>query len=137
MISFTLTQLKSKAASRPQGYVEDVLKYATVDGEQLTLSDEDHAFLKKKYRPPTVTDMARSLSGSVFRLMKKGYEVVSPEVFESRLAICHTCEFWEPRAFRGTGRCGKCGCSTMAKLKLSTERCPVDKWGFAVEEPKE
>jgi hypothetical protein len=29
---------------------------------------------------------------------------------------------------RGTGRCSKCGCSTWAKLRMASEKCPIDKW---------
>lgn len=50
--------------------------------------------------------------------------IVSPEIKESRLAICHACEFY----FKPTNQCRKCGCIVSAKTSLSQSKCPIDKW---------
>lgn len=78
---------------------------------------------------PTLPQMARSLASSAARWAKSGFQTTTPEQLESRLAICQSCEFWEEAGFAGTGKCKKCGCSTQAKLRMATSKCPIDKWG--------
>lgn len=81
---------------------------------------------------PGVAQMARSLAGSLHRWAQHGFNGVSDEVLEARLSACKTCEFWDAKSFNNTGRCTKCGCSTWAKLRMATERCPVGKWEAAI-----
>jgi len=54
--------------------------------------------------------------------------LLAPDEIEKRLKICKSCEFWDASGFAGTGKCKKCGCSTWAKIRMGTERCPVGKW---------
>lgn len=75
---------------------------------------------------PSPAEMARNLAASMANWVKSGFKVVSKEVFEQRMGICNTCEFWEQNAIGG--RCLKCGCATQAKLRLAHEKCPEDKW---------
>ena len=56
-----------------------------------------------------------------------GAPVVSPEQYKERAQLCLDCEFFDPEAFAGKGRCTKCGCSGV-KLYLATAACPIDKW---------
>ena len=49
---------------------------------------------------------------------------VSTEEQDRRLAICHSCEFWDS----GQSRCSKCGCFGRFKTWLVSQKCPVDKW---------
>ena len=79
--------------------------------------------------PPSLTQMASTFLGSALRWAKSGLQTVTTEQFYSRVEICKGCEFWEGSGFAGTGRCKKCGCSTQAKLRMATEKCPIDKWG--------
>ncbi len=56
MIRGTMAQLRARAATRPPGYLEDVLARAKVEGDELTLTDEACAELLIKYggaRDPT------------------------------------------------------------------------------------
>jgi hypothetical protein len=79
--------------------------------------------------PPSLTQMASTFLGSALRWAKGGMQTVTAEQFYSRIEVCKGCEFWEGSGFAGTGRCKKCGCSTQAKLRMATEKCPIDKWG--------
>jgi hypothetical protein len=58
----------------------------------------------------------------------EGMPIASNEIIDYRLSVCTPCEFWNSKSFGGTGKCTKCGCSTWAKLRMVTERCPIGKW---------
>ena len=79
------------------------------------------------------------MSGSVILSLAKwansGMQITTPEQLNARKAICATCEFWNPAGFSGTGSCKKCGCSTQAKLRMATSKCPIDKWGPIPQDP--
>ena len=70
----------------------------------------------------------KSASYSALEWAKAGFPVVSNEDFENRKSICNSCEFFEPKAFYGDGRCAKCGCDFKLKSKMATESCPIGKW---------
>jgi len=57
-----------------------------------------------------------------------GFCYTPKEILESRQSICRQCSEWDADALNKTGRCKKCGCSTWAKLRMATERCPIGKW---------
>lgn len=57
-----------------------------------------------------------------------GFPITKKEKFDERMNICKLCEFWDNSAFNKTGKCKKCGCSTLAKLRMQTEKCPISKW---------
>jgi hypothetical protein len=86
--------------------------------------------LKKQFiqQYPSLFQQAKNLTTSLTNWVKDGVKVVSEEVLNQRMDICKKCEFWDSEAFAGTGRCSKCGCSTQAKLRMATEKCPIDKW---------
>lgn len=69
-----------------------------------------------------------SLGRDIGKWVQAGIPVVKQETFDSRIATCKGCEFWDQNGFNGTGGCKKCGCSTQAKLRLGTSKCPIDKW---------
>jgi len=63
--------------------------------------------------------------GSVVASIVRGEPVtVSQEEQDRRLAICHTCEFWDA----AQGRCSKCGCFGAWKTWLASQQCPIAKW---------
>lgn len=76
----------------------------------------------------SLSQMAASLASESARWARNGFPLAGQEVLSIRLACCEACEFWEPRGFGGSGRCRKCGCSTQAKLRMATAKCPVGKW---------
>jgi len=77
--------------------------------------------------PPTSV-MVRSAMRSATNWIASGFQHTDPETLAVRLETCKGCEFWNPQGFRGTGRCMKCGCSTWAKLRMASEKCPIGKW---------
>ena len=62
------------------------------------------------------------------RFARAGFATTPPEALAAREATCRACPEWDAAALNGTGRCRKCGCSTWAKLRMATERCPLGKW---------
>jgi hypothetical protein len=77
---------------------------------------------------PTVQAMAESIVDSVKEWAQKGFKITNPQTLQKRLETCYACEHWNPKGFNRTGRCMKCGCSTWAKLRMATEKCPIGKW---------
>ena len=83
---------------------------------------------------PNMGSMLASVSNSAKTWLASGMPVSESEVVQVRLKTCQSCEWWDSKAFKGTGKCLKCGCSTWAKLRMATERCPLGKWGSAAPE---
>lgn len=73
-------------------------------------------------------EMTTSLASSTSDWAKSGFKMVDQAMLEYRLSVCQKCEFWDKTAFAGTGKCKKCGCSTQAKLRMATSKCPIDMW---------
>ena len=70
----------------------------------------------------------KNLKDSLTKWASNDFPIPDPETFNARLETCKGCEFWDESGFAKTGRCKKCGCSTQAKLRMTTEKCPVGKW---------
>jgi hypothetical protein len=82
--------------------------------------------------PPTNHSLLHKVSllaHSIAPWAINGFELVDEETLANRMEICKGCEFWDTSGFVGTGKCKKCGCSTQAKLRMDTSKCPIDKWG--------
>ena len=62
------------------------------------------------------------------RFARAGFATTPPEALATRESTCRACPEWDAAALNNTGRCRKCGCSTWAKLRMATERCPLGKW---------
>jgi hypothetical protein len=77
---------------------------------------------------PTNLQMMGSAIKAAADWTKSGFPIPDPETFNARLETCKGCEFWDESGFAKTGRCRKCGCSTQAKLRMATEKCPIGKW---------
>jgi predicted Zn-ribbon and HTH transcriptional regulator len=90
--------------------------------------------------PPTFfskkTEQAQSLTRAVTRFARSGFLTTPPEALATREAICKACPEWDAQALNATGRCRKCGCSTWAKLRMATERCPSGKWEAVESKPE-
>jgi hypothetical protein len=80
------------------------------------------------YPNPSLLEKAKSLAQATGSWAKGGFQVADEATLASRMAICKGCEFWDQSGFVGTGRCQKCGCSTQAKLRMATSKCPEGKW---------
>ena len=59
---------------------------------------------------------------------KSGFQMTSDQDLSLRMGVCKSCEFWDSKGFHYTGSCKKCGCSTQAKLRMASEKCPIGKW---------
>jgi len=73
-------------------------------------------------------EMIKSATKSAALWASRGFEHTNEETLKTRIETCGKCEFWNSQALGGTGRCMKCGCSTWAKLRMATEKCPIGKW---------
>jgi hypothetical protein len=89
---------------------------------------ETHQSKKNKPKEPPLNQKIKSLSRAVYRWAKSGFLKSGKKLIEQRLDICKKCEFWDSEAWNGSGKCTKCGCSTYAKIRLKTEKCPIEKW---------
>jgi hypothetical protein len=74
------------------------------------------------------------LAGTKFTA--SGFSATPPEALATREATCRTCLEWDAAALNATGRCRKCGCSTWAKLRMASERCPIGKWEAVESKPE-
>lgn len=110
---------------------EEVKRVLAQRGElsQGTKLETTRAGFSETIHPPSLAQRVGSFSKSMANWAKKGFKIVTPGQFAERLNLCHSCPQWEAKAMAGTGRCKVCGCSTEAKLRLATEKCPLDKWG--------
>lgn len=68
-------------------------------------------------------EQVRAAANAAHRFARSGFTATPPGIIATREATCRACPEWN-----GTGRCRKCGCSTWAKLRMATERCPLGKW---------
>jgi hypothetical protein len=82
----------------------------------------------KKFVDAHFLDKMQSVFKSISEWSQYGFPIPDPETFNTRLETCKGCEFWDETGFAKTGRCEKCGCSTQAKLRMATEKCPIGKW---------
>jgi hypothetical protein len=79
-------------------------------------------------RPPPLMTMAHNFAKAANKWINGNFVKTDDVTLKMRLEACSGCEFWNPQGFNGTGRCMKCGCSTWAKLRMATEKCPIGKW---------
>ena len=89
---------------------------------------EHAARIKANPPPPSLPQMATSLGGSLANFARSGFATTDAETLAAREATCKSCDLWDAAAINGTGRCRKCGCSTWAKLRMASEKCPLGKW---------
>lgn len=79
-------------------------------------------------KPPSAAEMATSLVRSAAAWGKSGFAMADDDKLTARLDACKACPEWDAAGMAGTGRCRKCGCSTQAKLRIDSEKCPLGKW---------
>ena len=60
------------------------------------------------------------------RHVSNGMRRVSDETYESRLAVCGSCEFCDKQ--RMVCLKPQCGCFLKTKARWASEACPLDKW---------
>lgn len=77
---------------------------------------------------PSIAAKIKYATLAAARFAKSGFTQTDPEILKTRTETCRSCNFWDANGMRGTGRCRKCGCSTWAKLRMASEKCPIGKW---------
>lgn len=77
---------------------------------------------------PSVPQMLQTAGAAASRFARSGFVATDAETLAAREATCKSCDMWDAAALNGTGRCKKCGCSTWAKLRMASEKCPLGKW---------
>lgn len=116
-------------------YEPNALTYQTLGGDWVCSVDGDilpspRPVLELFYRPPSMFRQALSLGSAIKKATADGTLAtkVRPETFAFRKEICVGCEYYDPSAFLGTGRCRVCGCG-VGKLHMPSQSCPKGKWG--------
>lgn len=129
---FNINELKASAKVRPVGYVDFILTHGKINGDFVILFDAPLAEFNEKFTQtdhhqtppiPTLAGLAHNFTAAMSAWSKAGFEIVEREEYERRHATCLTCEFWQPDAMLGIGKCRKCGCSKI-KLWLKGVKCP-------------
>ena len=77
---------------------------------------------------PKMPQMIKTASKAAVNFARSGFATTDATTLAAREATCRGCDMWDAKAVNGTGRCRKCGCSTWAKLRMASERCPLGKW---------
>ncbi len=127
MTVITLAKLRSAAAYKPQGYYDACLAAGTVEGDNLLLSEEAFAELRRQFTPPNILRQSLSAvsaaAGECGAAMAGAPPVEDAEIAR-RLSVCEACPF----LIAGEKRCSKCGCFVDAKARFRTQHCPLGKW---------
>jgi hypothetical protein len=79
-------------------------------------------------KQPSLPQMLKSASKAAANFARSGFATTDPDTLASRMDTCKACDLWDAAGMAGTGRCRKCGCSTQAKLRMASEKCPLGKW---------
>ena len=94
-----------------------------------TLKEELHYFRSSSSTIEETLDNVIVQSGKSTRgFASPDLSTTNPEILATREATCRACPQWDAEALNKMGRCRECGCSTWAKLRKATERCPLGKW---------
>lgn len=116
-------------------YEPNALTYQTLGADWVCSVDGDilaspRPVLEMFYKAPSILKQAMSLGSAIKKATSDGTLAtkVRPETFALRKDICVGCEYYDPSAFLGTGRCRVCGCG-VGKLHMPSQSCPKGKWG--------
>lgn len=88
---------------------------------------------EKQY--PPIPQQGKNLAKFVWDVMSETLKndnkplLVSDEIYNQRLEICRSCEWYDEEKNTGTSaRCKKCGCWLQAKARMGLDSCPIGKW---------
>jgi len=116
-------------------YESNALTHQTITSDWVCSVDGDilpspRPVLELFYRAPSLVQQAMSFGSAIKKATSDGTLAtkVRPETFAFRKEICFGCEYYDPSAFLGTGRCRVCGCG-VGKLHMPSQSCPKGKWG--------
>ena len=120
--------LVKRSMSDPS-FVEKILNNSNDCGDYVEITQGKFIDIQRqKIQEPNSFQKAESLLISSISWMKAGFEIADETKMSERKSICKECEYWISSAWNGTGKCKLCGCSTWAKIRIATEKCPIGKW---------
>jgi hypothetical protein len=73
-------------------------------------------------------EVGKSLTKSAKDFAASGMELADEKTYNQRVDTCKACEHYDPSGYNNTGKCSICKCSTVAKPKIASARCPIEKW---------
>lgn len=73
---------------------------------------------------PSFGSMVVNAAATAVDFAASGFALADDAEVERRLAICHSCEFYD----HSQARCTKCGCHMNGKARIAAAHCPIDKW---------
>lgn len=76
---------------------------------------------------PTPLELITNFTTATTKWVVNGFPTLTKDQYHVRADICNSCEFWDPLARMGLGKCQKCGCAGL-KRWLATEACPDHRW---------
>jgi hypothetical protein len=110
-------------------FVEKILNNSSDFGDHVKITQGKFIDIQRqKIQEPNSFKKAESLLISSISWMQSGFEISDETKMSERKSICKECEHWISSAWNGTGKCKLCGCSTWAKIRIATEKCPIGKW---------
>lgn len=89
---------------------------------------------KSDVNQPSVFELSSNFIGAISGWVSSGFKIVKEDLYKERLKKCLACEFFDIQAYKGLGKCNKCGCSKM-KLFLPKQSCPINKWDAVDSKP--
>lgn len=126
--------LDERRAERPPEYSAQLLAVGRWEGDELVVSDDAFAAWRERWTPPepTLLELAANFSVAIGRWAGNGFPVADAKTIERRLGPdgCGGCTLFDREARGGRGACrhSSCGCTTVWKVWLATERCPLGRW---------
>ena len=73
---------------------------------------------------PTLVELAENFAGAMARWGDAGFRTLTREQYDVRGAACDKCDYWDPAARLGLGKCKAPGCGcTKLKRWLVSEQC--------------
>ena len=97
----------------------------SIPNKKIYVGDEPE--IKKEgevVKPPPLKDQIINFAKAFGGWVKEGAPIVTPQEYTERLAMCHTCSFYNG----AKDRCNHCGCTMQLKARMQTSECPVKKW---------
>lgn len=133
---YSVEKLRMSDRLRPVGFADFILARGKIEGDIVILDQATHRELRYRFYPPakaprpiappkdpTLTELAGNFALAMTGWAKAGFKTVTREEFERRHTLCQACEYYEPNARLGLGKCKRCACSKF-KLWLATSHCP-------------
>jgi hypothetical protein len=71
-----------------------------------------------------VFNLASNFGKAVINHAKDGFKKTDDKIFNQRIEICKSCEFYNS----ASNRCNRCGCFLDIKAAWNSEKCPIGKW---------